>query len=69
MHFLEKLHRLLNERVEDVTTETKGKPGWTYVNVKENYEKARYQISSRHLNDGMLRLLALLGLSESSEAH
>ena len=27
--FLNKLHLLLDEQIEDVTTETKGKPGWT----------------------------------------
>ncbi|MDE7320320.1 MAG: ATP-binding protein [Lachnospiraceae bacterium] len=65
--FLEKLHRLLGGRIEDVTTETKGKPGWTYVNVTEKYNNLRYTISSRHLSDGMLRLLAFIGLSESED--
>lgn len=65
--FLEKLHRLLGSRMEDVTTETKGKPGWTYVNVTEKYNDLQYTISSRHLSDGMLRLLAFVGLSESED--
>lgn len=65
--FLEKLHRLLGGRVQDVTTETKGKPGWTYVNVTEKYNDLQYTISSRHLSDGMLRLLAFVGLSESED--
>lgn len=65
--FLEKLHQLSGNRVEDVTTETKGKPGWTYVNVTEKYRDIQYTVSSRHLSDGMLRLLAFIGLSESED--
>lgn len=65
--FLEKLRQLSGNRIEDVTTETKGKPGWTYVNVTEKYRDIRYTVSSRHLSDGMLRLLAFLGLSESED--
>lgn len=65
--FLNKLHLLLDEQIEDVTTETKGKPGWTYVNITEKYKNIKYTVSSRHLSDGMLRLLALIGLSESED--
>lgn len=65
--FLKKLHRLLGGRIRDVATETKGKPGWTYVNVTETYKDLQYTVSSRHLSDGMLRLLAMIGLSESKD--
>lgn len=65
--FFDKLQRLLGKQISAVSTETKGKPGWTYVNVEEQYRNIRYQVSSRHLSDGMLRLLAFVGISESDE--
>ncbi len=65
--FLEKLHELLEERIENVTAETRGKPGWTYVNITEKYQNQRYTVSSRHLSDGTLRLLAFLGVSEGDD--
>ena len=65
--FLQKLHDLLDKRIEDVTSETQGKPGWTYVNITEKYDNWQYTISSRHLSDGMLRLLAFLGVSEGDD--
>ena len=65
--FLEKLHELLEERIGNVTAETKGKPGWTYVNITEKYQNQRYTVSSRHLSDGTLRLLAFLGVSEGDD--
>jgi len=63
--FLEKLKRLLGGQIESVSTETNGKPGWTFVNVEEKYGNHIYKISSRHLSDGMLRLLAFVGISAS----
>lgn len=65
--FLKKLHDLLDKRIKDVTSETQGKPGWTYVNITEEYNNWQYTISSRHLSDGMLRLLAFLGVSEADD--
>lgn len=64
---MEKLHELLEERIENVTAETRGKPGWTYVNITEKYQNQRYTVSSRHLSDGTLRLLAFLGVSEGDD--
>ena len=43
--FLQKLHDLLDERIEDVTSETQGKLGWTYVNITEKYDNWQYTIS------------------------
>lgn len=63
-HFQDNLKKLLGEWIAGVSTETKGTPGWTYVNVEEKFDLNSYQISSRHLSDGMLRLLAFVGIAE-----
>lgn len=63
--FLEKIKKLLGDKIEDVSTETKGKPGWVYMTVEEKYRDVRYKISSSQLSDGLLRLLAIVGISES----
>lgn len=65
--FFDKLKRLLGDKIEAVSTETKGKPGWTVVNMEEKYSTIHYKVSSRHLSDGMLRLLAFIGISESED--
>ncbi len=64
-NFLLKLKKLLGDKIERVSTETRGKPGWVYMVVEEKYEKAKYRISSGHLSDGLLRLLAIVAISES----
>ena len=61
-NFLLKLKKLLGDKIERVSTETRGKPGWVYMVVEEKYEKAKYRISSGHLSDG---LLAIVAISES----
>lgn len=63
-NFLLKLKKLLGDKIERVSTETR-KPGWVYMVVEEKYEKAKYRISSGHLSDGLLRLLAIVAISES----
>ncbi len=63
-HFMDKLQQLLNNRIIDVQTQTKGKPGWTQINVMEHYDKKNLIITSKELSDGMLRVLAFVAISE-----
>lgn len=35
--------------------------------VEEKYEKVKYRVSSGQLSDGLLRLLAIVGISESEQ--
>lgn len=65
--FLLKLKNLLGDKIEKVSTETRGKPGWVYMMVEEKYEKVKYRVSSGQLSDGLLRLLAIVGISESEQ--
>lgn len=68
--FMEKLQEVLGERVQEVNAETKGKPGWTQINIKEKFGDVFMTVNSKEMSDGMLRLLAFIAISEiqSTEA-
>lgn len=66
--FMDKLCRLFGERILDVEAQTKGKPGWTQIHVKESYKNKDISISSKELSDGMLRVLAFIAISEMSQS-
>ncbi|WP_026661140.1 AAA family ATPase [Butyrivibrio sp. AC2005] len=64
MHFLDKVHWLLNGKISEVGTETKGQPGWTQIIVDENYDGRNIKINSKEMSDGMIRLLAFVAITE-----
>ena len=64
LRFMEKLKRLMGDRIQNVRAVTKGKPGWTQIWVSEKYGKVNLPVPSKNLSDGMLRLLAFLAIGE-----
>lgn len=62
--FMAKLREVLGDRVQQVAAETKGKPGWTQININEQFTDQSIMISSKEISDGMLRLLAFIAISE-----
>lgn len=68
--FMKKIREILGDRIQEVNAETKGKPGWTQINIKEKFGNHCMTVTSKEMSDGMLRLLAFIAISEiqSSEA-
>lgn len=66
--FMDKLCYLFGEHILAVEAQTKGKPGWTQINVKESYGDRNININSKELSDGMLRVLAFIAISEMSRS-
>ncbi len=64
MNFSDKVHWLLNGKISEVGTETKGQPGWTQIIVDENYDGRNIKINSKEMSDGMIRLLAFVAITE-----
>ena len=62
--FMKKLTEVLGDRIQQVDAETKGKPGWTQINIKEQFTNQFLTINSKEMSDGMLRLLAFVAISE-----
>ena len=63
--FMKTIHSLLgNKCFESVEAHTKGKPGWTTIEVVEIYGNKKVRISSKGMSDGMLRLLAFVAINE-----
>ncbi len=62
--FLTKLRRVLGDKIVDVEAVTKGKPGWTQLVTKENFQGKIFPIGSKNMSDGTLRLLAFLAICE-----
>lgn len=55
--------------ISNVDTEAKGRPGWLEIKVSEGFtlEKMLVSISSAHLSDGTLRMLAISALQEAGK--
>lgn len=55
--------------ISNVDTEVKGRPGWLEIKVSESFplEKLPVSISSAHLSDGTLRMLAISALQEAGK--
>src|SRR5665648_128370 len=55
--------------ISNVDTEVMGRPGWLEIKVSESFpsEKLPVSISSTHLSDGTLRMLAISALQESGK--
>ncbi|WP_026664620.1 AAA family ATPase [Butyrivibrio sp. FC2001] len=64
--FMDKVRWLLDSQITDVSTETKGQPGWTQINAEEQFGNATVKINSKEMSDGMIRLLAFVAISEIS---
>ena len=63
--FMEKMQNILGAgQIENVAAHTKGKPGWTRIEVTEAYKQNVLKVSSKNMSDGMLRLLAFIAVSE-----
>lgn len=43
--------------------------GWKNLNVSEEYEIHTFSVTARHLNDGMLRILAIVSQTEGKQYH
>lgn len=64
IEFMNKVQYILDGRITDVKAQTKGKPGWTQINVHENFENKKLEVTSKELSDGILRVLAFIAISE-----
>lgn len=55
--------------ISDVETEVKGRPGWLEIKLSESFpsEKLPISISSTHVSDGTLRMLAISALQEAGK--
>jgi len=55
--------------ISNVDTEVKGRPGWLEIKVSESFplEKLPVSISSTHVSDGTLRMLAISALQEAGK--
>ncbi len=60
---LSKLRTLLDNTVTDIKTKTVN-PGWNKVETMEHYGNRRITVSARNMSDGMLRLIAIITISE-----
>lgn len=60
---LSKLRTLLGNTVTDIKTKTVN-PGWSKVEAVELYGNNRITVSARNMSDGMLRLIAIVAISE-----
>ncbi len=60
---LSKLRTLLDNTVTDIKTKTVN-PGWSKVEAVELYGNNRITVSARNMSDGMLRLIAIVAISE-----
>ncbi len=62
--FMEKLRFVLGDKIETIDAATKGKPGWTQINVQEKYQNKTITVNSKEMSDGILRVLAFIAISE-----
>ena len=62
--FMEKLGFVLGDKIETIDVATKGKPGWTQINVQEKYQNKTITVNSKEMSDGILRVLAFIAISE-----
>ena len=60
---LSKLRTLLDNTVTDIKTKTVS-PGWNKVETVEHYGNNLITVSARNMSDGMLRLIAIITISE-----
>ena len=60
---LSKLRTLLDNTVTDIKTKTIN-PGWNKVETVEHYGNNRITVSARNMSYGMLRLIAIITISE-----
>ncbi|WP_408071439.1 AAA family ATPase [Butyrivibrio sp. JL13D10] len=62
--FMKKIKWLFEDRISDIDTITTGQYRWTQITVNEEYDSSMIKITSRDLSDGMLRLIAIVAISE-----
>ncbi|XCP85172.1 AAA family ATPase [Roseburia hominis] len=62
--FMDKVGRIWGKRLTAVEAQTKGQPGWTRIVSTERYKDKSVTITSQNMSDGMLRMLALVAISE-----
>ncbi|WP_026661373.1 AAA family ATPase [Butyrivibrio sp. AC2005] len=67
--FIKKIKWLLGDRVSEIGTVTTGQYHWTQITVKEEYKDSAIKITSRDLSDGMLRIIAVVAISEISRGN
>jgi ABC-type Fe3+-hydroxamate transport system substrate-binding protein len=48
----------------DIKTYVKGKPGWVYMDIIENYGSKTLEIKQSHISDGVLRLIGFAAIAE-----
>ena len=48
--------------IKDIKSVVRGRPGWAYLEVDENYSSQNVSISSRNVSDGIIRLIALFSM-------
>lgn len=67
--FMDKLNKLLNDRISSVEAKTQKRPGWTQIDSVEKYKNKSICVSSKEMSDGMLRLLAFVAISEIKKSN
>ncbi|MBM4402954.1 MAG: AAA family ATPase [Candidatus Cloacimonetes bacterium] len=63
----EKLIALIKDiipNIDSIDTVIKGRPGWVEMVLKEAYGDNNFKISSAHISDGMLRIIAFATLAQ-----
>lgn len=62
-HFLSNVKDII-PNTESISTNVQGRPGWIELILKEVYGANTYSTRSNHISDGMLRILALIAITE-----
>jgi predicted ATPase len=62
-HFLSNIKDII-PNTEAISTNIQGRPGWIELTLKENFGDNTYSTRSNHISDGMLRILALVAITE-----
>lgn len=64
-----RMQDILGDKFTDLRAQTKGKPEWMQLLIRESYSNKSMDVTAKNMSDGMLRLLAFLSICEIDKKH